>query len=286
MAAQYDPAARYEVAFTDVPFLTHGDRTFLCRVYQPQGPGPFPAVVDVHGGAWTNGDHTTDEKVARTLAESGLTIFSIDFRMGAAGPYPALQADINYGIRWVKAHAGDYNADASVLGGIGWSSGGHAIVLSSMRPADPRYTAVPLPEAPALDARLAFVIAGWPVIDPWARYGFAKAAGNAGMVKNHDNYWLSDDAQREGNPTLMLERGERVELPPLLLLQGTADESIPADIVIRFAQQWRDAGGDGHCETFEGEPHGFAYNPTPARERALETIRQYIARHLRTQVPA
>ena len=84
MAAQYDPAARYDVTYTDVPFLTHGDRTFLCRVYQPQGAGPFPALVDVHGGAWTNGDHTTDEKVARTLAESGLTIISGDSMADAA----------------------------------------------------------------------------------------------------------------------------------------------------------------------------------------------------------
>jgi len=283
--ASYDPNARFEVKVTDVPFLNYGVQLFI-RVYQPQGPGPFPALVDVHGGAWTNGDHTTDEKVALALAESGLTIFSLDFRMGAAGPYPALQQDINYGVRWVKAHAAEYNADASVLGAVGWSSGGHAIVLSAMRPRDPRYAALPLPEAPALDASVDFVIAGWPVIDPFARYEFAKSKGNQGLVKNHDNYWLTTDAQKEGNPTQILERGEKVELPPLLVLQGTADASIPWEIPDRFAQQWRNAGGDGHCERFEGEPHGFMYEQGPGRERGLKTIREFIARRRHAAVPA
>ncbi len=284
--AHYDPNAHFDIKTQDVEFLRHGDKGLLVRIYQPQGAGPFPAVVDVHGGAWTNGDHTTDAKVAATLAESGLTIFSIDFREGAEGPYPALQADINYGIRWVKEHAAAYGADAAILGGIGWSSGGHAVVLAAMRPHDPRYAAQPLPEAPRHDAALAFVIAGWPVIDPFARYEFAKSKGNAGLVKNHDNYWGSEAAQIEGNPTRILERGERVALPPLLILQGTADESMPYEIVARTAQLWRNAGGDGHCELFDGEPHGFAYLPTPARERALSTIREFIARQLGVPVPA
>lgn len=282
----YDPTAHFEVKTVDVPFLHHGDKTWLVRVYQPQGTGPFPAIVDVHGGAWTNGDHTTDEKVALALAESGLTMFSIDFREGAAGPYPALQQDINYGVRWVKAHAAEYNADASVLGATGWSSGGHAIVLSAMRPADPRYVAVPLPEGPGVTANLDFVVAGWPVIDPWARYEFAKAKGNDGLVKNHDNYWKTAEAMQEGNPTRMLERGEKVELPPLLLVQGTNDQSIPWEIIDRFAVQWRDAGGDGHCERFEGQPHGFMYEQGPDRERGLKVTKEFIARHLRTLVPA
>lgn len=283
---QYDPSARFQVATIDVPFLRHGEKQLYVRVYRPLGAGPFPALVDVHGGAWTNGDHTTDEKVAVPLAESGLTVFSLDFRMGPAGPYPALQQDINYGIRWVKAHAAEYNADASVLGAVGWSSGGHAIVLSAMRPHDPRYAALPLPEGPQLDASLAFVAAGWPVIDPWARYEFAKARGNEGLVKNHDNYWKTPEAMQEGNPVLILQRGERVALPRLLVLQGTDDQSMPWEIVDRFAQQWRDAGGDGHCERFEGQPHGFMYEPGPNRERGLQVLREFIARCLKMPVPA
>jgi acetyl esterase/lipase len=155
-----------------------------------------------------------------------------------------------------------------------------------MRPRDARYAALPLPEAPGVDATLDFVVIGWPVIDPLARYEFAKAKGNEGLVKNHDNYWITTDAMLEGNPTRILERGEKVELPPLLVVQGTADASIPWEIPDRFAQQWRDAGGDGHCERFEGQPHGFMYEPGEARERGLRTVREFIARRLKAAVPA
>jgi acetyl esterase/lipase len=63
--------------------------------------------------------------------------------MGGQDPYPSSLADINYATRWGKAHAADFKADASTVGGLGVSSGGHLILLSAMRPFDPRYTNLP-----------------------------------------------------------------------------------------------------------------------------------------------
>jgi acetyl esterase len=42
----------FEVETEDVEYLRHGDTPLLARIYRPRGRGPFPAVIDAHGGAW------------------------------------------------------------------------------------------------------------------------------------------------------------------------------------------------------------------------------------------
>jgi acetyl esterase/lipase len=98
--------------------------------------------------------------VALDLAGSGIVVLSIDFRNAPEAPYPASLQDINYGIRWLKAHASEFGSSADRVGLYGTSSGGHQVLLTALRPADPRYKALPLSEAPNMDARVAFVISG------------------------------------------------------------------------------------------------------------------------------
>src|SRR5581483_10887212 len=115
-------------------------------------------------------------------------------------------------------------------------------MLSAMRPKDPRYAALPLADAKG-DASLAFVILGWPVIDPLARYRYAEAGNKDSYLDAHDKYWPRGVADmEEGNPQLILERGEKAELPPTLLLQGTKDEALPAGMADRFAAAYQAAG--------------------------------------------
>ena len=78
--------------------------------------------------------------------------------MGGEYPYPSSLADINYATRWLKVHAADFNADPATVGGLGVSSGGHLILLSAMRPFDPRYTALPLAGAAGVDGTLAYAV--------------------------------------------------------------------------------------------------------------------------------
>jgi len=151
-AISYDPKAQYEVEVLEVEYRQgYDDR--IVRIYQPQGPGPFPALIDVHGGAWSAGDRFQNEGADRALAASGLVVAAIDFRVAPKHPYPAQVQDIHYGIRWLKANAARFNADPATVGGLGTSSGGHGIVLSAMRPYDLRYRALPLTGAPGATRR-------------------------------------------------------------------------------------------------------------------------------------
>ena len=142
-ALSYDPKQSFGLDVTEVEYRRDLNVSWMARVYQPQGTGPFPVMLDVHGGRWNRGTRTNAEVMDRALAESGIVVASIEFRLAPDHPYPAQVADINYGTRWLKAHARDFNADPGSIGAIGSSSGGHGVFLSGMRPHDPRYAALP-----------------------------------------------------------------------------------------------------------------------------------------------
>ena len=97
----------YEIEVTDVEYVRHGDKPLLARLFKPRGSGPFPIIVDLHGGAWYRGDRTNDTPINEPLARSGVVVAALDFRMPPDGAYPAAMADINYAIRWLKTKARD-----------------------------------------------------------------------------------------------------------------------------------------------------------------------------------
>jgi acetyl esterase len=253
--------ATYEYTTQDVEYLRHGDRRFMARLFKPQGAGPFPAVIEIHGGAWCNGDLNECQIYAEGFARAGLAVASIDFRHASDG-YPTSLADINYAIRWVKAHASELNTRADLVGAAGQSSGGHLAMLAAMRPNDPRYAAIQLPAgSPAVDATLRAVAMLWPVINPLSRYRHALRARDSAnppawvgsIPQRHDTYWKTEANMAEGNPVLMLERGEKVLTPPAIWIQGRPDivhdyrdpdSPIPANEPERFTANYRKAGGD------------------------------------------
>jgi acetyl esterase/lipase len=273
----------YEYTTQDVEYLRHGDRRFMARLFKPQGAGPFPAVIAVHGGAWCNDDLNACQTFAEGFARAGLAVAAIDFRHAADG-YPTSLADINYAIRWVKAHASELNTRADLVGISGQSSGGHLGMLAAMRPNDPRYTAIQLPSsAPAVDATVRAVAMLWPVINPLSRYRHALRARDSAnppawvgnIPQRHDTYWKTEANMAEGNPMLILERGEKVQMPPALWVQGRPDivhdyrdpeAPIPGNEPERFATNYRKAGGDLELlyidnVTKQGEP---SYGPAAA----------------------
>ncbi len=280
--------ATNEIDIEDVEYARHGDQPLLARLFKPRGTGPFPAIVEVHGGAWNLMDRNADDRVNEPLAKSGVVVAALDFRMPPVASYPASMADINYGIRWFKAHAAEFHSRPDRVGLMGSSSGGHQVMLAGMRPHDSRYSALPLPAgAPSVDAAVRCVVMLWPVIDPLARYHFAKKLKAGGkpypdlvdtLIKLHDKYWKTEDAMAEGNPALAVKRGEKVELPPTMYIQGTADIVHPRVDLDQFVANYSKAGGHIELEMFDGEAEGFIIRKpsTPAAARAMERIIEFV----------
>lgn len=276
----YNPRQQFDVKVIDLDYRHDGQHAWPVRIYQPQGDGPFPALLDVHGGAWNRGDLTSDEVMNQALAASGIVVAAVDFRLAPEHPYPAQVQDVNFATRWLKAHASEFNADADTVGGMGCSSGGHTLMLSAMRPGDARYTALDLPEAAGHDAAVAYTVCCWPVLDPYARYLYAQESSNERLVASSEAYFLDQDTMKEGNPQHILERGEVVLLPPTLIIQGTRDDNVPLSIPQRFEAAFRGAGGEIQVEYFPEQVHGFGNMPGPESDRAIGMIKAFIARCL------
>src|SRR3977135_2099081 len=152
-APAYNPAARFDLAVSEVELRRNSaGRMLMARIYQPKGPGPFPTVLDLHGGAWNRKDRLPEEPVDHALAASGLLVVAIDMTVAPEAPYPACVQDANYAVRWLKQNAAQWNGDGAKIGIYGSSSGGHVAELLGMRPRDPRYGAIPLSAAPSVDA--------------------------------------------------------------------------------------------------------------------------------------
>src|SRR5262245_60137021 len=125
-AAAYNPKAKLDVTVSEVEFRRNtAGRMLMARVYRPNGPGPFPTVLDLHGGAWNAKDRRAEEPMDRALASSGVLFVAIDLTLAPEAPYPACVQDANYGVRWLKAKAASWNGDPSRIGVYGSSSGGH-----------------------------------------------------------------------------------------------------------------------------------------------------------------
>jgi acetyl esterase/lipase len=270
---------KFDVDERDVEYQKLAGKPWLARVYRPKGTGPFPAIVDVHGGAWHNGDRTNNAGIDRALAARGIVVAAIDFRQPPEAGYPASICDVNLAVRWLKAHAGEFNGTATV-GAFGNSSGGHQVVLSALRPRHASYTALPLPDRPEIDASLAYVIAGWPVIDPLYRFHYAKEINNHEHIKAHIDYWRTEDAMSEGSPQTIVDRDPQAELPPLLMLLKANDRNHPLQMQERFIASYRKRGGTIEVHTFEGLPeHHMVPSPSqPETMRCIETMTSFIQR--------
>ena len=282
----------YEIKVEDVEYIRHGGTPFLMRLYRPQGAGPFPIMVELHGGAWCRSDRLGDKVIHEALAKSGVIVAAPDWRQPPVAPYPASFQDIHYAIRWLKARAAELGGRPDMVGSMGNSSGGHQAMLLAMRPFDARYAALPLAGSPSPDATVRCVIMTSPVIDPLGRYHYAKDLKAKGqpypplvdeVLPCHDAYWGTEAAMDEGAPARALEQGEKVQLPPVLYLQGTEDVAHPRPHLDRFVAAYRKAGGVVDLELFDGEGQGFIMRKvgSPASNRALDMINEFTHKQIR-----
>jgi acetyl esterase len=281
-ATAYDPAAKFEIKVSEVGLRRNkAGRMLMARIYQPNGAGPFPAILDLHGGAWNAKDRHAEEPMDRALAASGVLVVAIDMTLAPEAPYPACVQDANYAVRWLKANAPKWNGDASKLGVYGSSSGGHVAELLAMRPRDPRYNAIPLPEVPNVDATIAYVAMRSPVSDPFARFKNAETLKREPMVNNHRLFFIPWESIHESNPQEILERHEPVTLVPLLIMQGALDDNVRPAVQEKFARTYTAAGGNVQFHVFEDSEHEWVARPGPQTDRAREMVKAFIARQFK-----
>ena len=295
---RFDASAPYEVGESDVTFARPAGLELLARVYQPRGePGaPLAALVEVHGGAWSRGDHTTGVLHCRALAACGLVVVSLGFRQGPNHKHPAASADVAAGVRWVRAHAARLGVDPRRVGLVGSSSGGQLALLQAVSPGALEYAGVPIVapdgslDAGAGDDTVAAVLALYPVADPLARYRYAQSRMDEPpqpsgfqakrLIDAHHGYFADEAAMAAASVTAVLAAGRARALPPAWVGQPELDDNVPAAITDALVEAYRKAGGTIERTLFSGARHTFIQTPGADTDRAIALMREFAGAQL------
>jgi acetyl esterase/lipase len=119
--------------------------------YRPDGAGPFPAVLLVHGGSWQRGSRSEMVKFARRFAGAGYAVYNVDYRLAPEHRYPAQLDDVRAAFAWLHAHARSLAVDPQRIAVMGYSAGAHLALLLGLAESDgaPRPRAVVAGAAPS-----------------------------------------------------------------------------------------------------------------------------------------
>jgi len=231
-ADAWNPEARhsYSANRLNLPYGEAGGETLRLDAHVPQGNGPFPVVLIVHGGGWMAGDREKDIVPVFAPGATNFTWFTISYRLAPAHGWPACYDDVQTAIRWVKTHASEFKGDPERIALLGYSAGGHLVTLAGTRPEpDTRVQAVAA-LAPPTDL----------VADNERRGGLSISMRN---LFHWDSTNLTDGVRavlKEASPLTYVQPG----LPPFLILQGSADKTVPAGQSLAFQQKLQAAGGE------------------------------------------
>ena len=233
------PLAAGEI--NDIEFARPGGVPLTLDAYVPDGRGPFPAVIVVHGGGWEAGSKRSYEKpLLPALTEAGFAWFTINYRLAPHHKFPAAVEDVEAAIRWVKRNARTYKVDPRRVALMGESAGGHLAAMAAVRGRG--------------ETRVAAVV------DFYGPHDLVKRETDRGEVGRNLRQFLGVERLdeegiaklREASPVTYVRRG----LPPFLLIHGTKDAAVPYEQSPLFCEKLRAAGN--RCEVFpvEGAPHG------------------------------
>jgi len=276
---RYDPAAKFELTVSEEEYRrTAKGRSLSARIYRPSGAGPFPVVLDLHGGAWNAKDRHAEEPFDRAIAAAGALVVAVDLTLAPEAPYPACVQDASYALRWLKAKAKTWNGDATRIGVFGSSSGGHVAELLALRPNDARYNPIPFAGDPT--ASVDYVLMRSPISNTFARFENAQARKVDSMIKNNQTFFVPWESIHEANPQEILDRKEKVTLKPFLIMQGALDTNVLPAFQTKFVESYRAAGGSCDYTIFEGCEHEWVAKPGPQTERAHEMAKTFIAKHV------
>ena len=244
-----------------IEFARPGGQPLLFDAQIPDGDGPFPAAILVHGGGWVRGDRLTEmTPLFEPLTRAGIAWFSIDYRL-AKDPvsFGIAIHDVESAVRFVIAHAAEYHIDPARIALIGESAGGHLAAMAALNPDLPVKTVVAL----------------------YAPTDLASLAKNAGLIpdavrdKMDTSFWGAIIQARlsQLSPVEHL----RAVMPPFLLIHGTNDPLVPIQQSRDMCSRMKTLGN--RCEVYpvEGGGHGMRRWKSDAYQKEIvRWLRSYL----------
>ena len=109
----------------DLTYAKYGPRKMLADVFLPNGKGPHPGVLIIHGGGWAKGDKMKFRSIGLEMAKRGYVSMAIEYRLSGEAHFPANIHDCHAAVRYLRANAKEYKLDPDRIGVVGGSAGGH-----------------------------------------------------------------------------------------------------------------------------------------------------------------
>ena len=239
-----------------VEFAHPGAAPLLLDLHIPDGAGPFPSAILIHGGGFDEGSRSTNvAPLFDPLTNAGFAWFSIDYRLAPEAHFTEAIADVNTAIRWVKSHSAEYRLDVRKIAIIGESAGGYlvnyagthetpatniAAVVDFYGPVEYGTLALQRRDHPE-----AFNMAS---INRHASHGGGihffgvEQLDAAGLAKLH-----------EISPLAGVHKG----MPPFLCIHGTKDDQVSYDQSVTMCETMHKVGAACELITIEGGGHGM-----------------------------
>lgn len=234
-----------------VPGVRYGEvtgyRPLELDLYLPDGGGPLPVVVYIHGGGWRRGSRREPLPAAgpgfyEFLAAQGFAVAAIDYRLSAEARFPAQLEDVRTAVGWIRDNAASHGLDPGGVFLWGDSSGGHLALLAALTGSEVRG-----------------VVAWFPVTD---LVGLPSDVANAGGVPDRGPdsreakllgapAWSVPGLARQASPVAHASAGA----PPVLLMHGAEDDMVPPAQSARLAEALHAAGATVELELVPGATH-------------------------------
>ena len=245
-ADNWDPQQNFTFAANrfDVEYGEAGGEKLVLDAHIPDGDGLHPVVIIVHGGGWMTGDRERDIVPVFAPVATNFTWFTIYYRLAPTNRWPACADDVATAIRWVKQHASEYKGDPNRIALLGYSAGGHLVTYAGTQTnGDTRVQAIAA-MAPPTDL----------VSDNERRGGLSTSMR---ALFGYDTTNITDDVRavlKQNSPLTYVQSG----LPPFLILQGSADRTVPAEQSQAFHKALQSAGADCQLILIPGGQHRIA----------------------------
>src|SRR5215469_11886886 len=228
--------------FNDVEFKNLDGESLKLDAHVPDGPGPFPAAILVHGGGWVAGDKRQYiTYLFQPLTDAGIAWFSVNYRLAPRYAFPVPAEDIESAISYVMANAAKYKVDTRRIALIGESAGEHLVSYVGARN-DTR-------------SRVAAVVSMYGIHD-------FIAASITWKPLPHELFDLFGIRAVDAETAPRLIRASPVtyisrKMPPFLLIHGSKDEDVPYEQSVEMCDKMNKAGARCQLITIEGAPHGM-----------------------------
>lgn len=265
---------RFTPTHQDVVYASPNGIDQLLDVYVPEGDGPFPTLVWVHGGGWQNGNKNSARPALEFLDE-GYAVASLDYRLSGVATFPAQIQDCKAGLRFLRAHAAEYKLDPDRFCAMGSSAGGHLVALLGTSGGEASFEVGDhLDQSSRVQA----------VVDyygPTDLVAFVKTPGYEGHARP-----TSPESKLLGFvPTERPEEAAKANSityvdpddPPFLILHGTHDPTVPPDQSRLLHEALDAAGVENTLRFLEGAKHG---GPEFFATDVVEQVRQFLNHHL------